>query len=556
MKFQMKKIKKIEILILFLIVFFGGAVRFYHLNQSPPSLNWDEASLGYDSYSILKTGKDQYGKTLPIAFRSFDDYKPPAYVYLSVPFIKILGPSPLAVRFLSALVGTLTIIVVYLISRKIFDGHQKVSEISLLSSFLLAISPWHLTISRPAFEANVGLFFFLFGILFLLYTRKNDYYFFLSFFFFALSLYSYHSYRIIVPFFLFLYLIFYIKEIIKSNTIKTVVVAFLFLFILCLPLIKIFFSIQGLARLESAGLQTLGSQGAFSNLFFYQYPVLLFFQKIFYLSWEIFGRFFGYFSPANLFFRGDNQPCHSIPNFSPFFFWLFPFWIIGINELIKNVKIKETKIIILWCLASPIASSVTRDWFALVRTLPVFVAYNIVISLGITTVFSLFKKRLGRLCYICLTLLICFIFFQIIFLLETVFIYLPKAKSGDWQYGFEETVHFVAKIKNEYERIIVDSGHAQPFIFFLFYEPYPPEIYQKQVPLMANPQAPRKIFDFGPYYFRNIYWPKDRALTKTLFVGSEYSLPKDDILNTPGAEILSDFYDPSGNITFRIVGKK
>ena len=73
---------------------------------------------------------------------------------------------------------------------------------------------------------------------------------------------------------------------------------------------------------------------------------------------------------------------------------------------------------------------------------------------------------------------------------------------------------------------------------------------------MANPQAPRKIFDFGPYYFRNIYWPKDRALTKTLFVGSEYSLPKDDILNTPGAEILSDFYDPSGNITFRIVGKK
>ena len=126
-----------EILVLIVIFVLGAFLRFYHLGQSPPSLNWDEASLGYDSYSLLKTGRDQYGKFLPLAFRSFDDYKPPVYVYLTVPSLILFGLNAQAVRFPSALLGTLTILIVYLITKKMFQDHPKAGVISLISSWLL-----------------------------------------------------------------------------------------------------------------------------------------------------------------------------------------------------------------------------------------------------------------------------------------------------------------------------------------------------------------------------------------------------------------------------------
>ena len=44
------------------------------------------------AYSILKTGRDEYGSPFPLLFRSFDDYKAPIPVYLLVPVFKFFGP--------------------------------------------------------------------------------------------------------------------------------------------------------------------------------------------------------------------------------------------------------------------------------------------------------------------------------------------------------------------------------------------------------------------------------------------------------------------------------
>jgi len=368
-----------------------------------------------------------------------------------------------------------------------------------------------------------------------------------------LSLYSYHSYRLIIPLFLLIYLLENLRKIIKS---KEAIGSFLVSLILCFPLAKIIFSFQGLSRLDSAGLQTLSQQSAFSSLFYPQSKVLLIFQKIFFLLWEILGRYWGYFSPANLFSRGDLQPTHSLPGFGPFFFWLFPFWLIGIYQLIKSVRRKEARILLYLILVSPVASVFTRDWFALVRTLPILAAFTIISSWGLTTALFWIKEKYPGRSSVFFLLFFGFIVYQTINLAETIFVYLPKVKFGDWQYGFREIVPYVAKIRNEYSRVIVDSPHGQPFIFFLFYEPYPPDLYQRQVPLMADQTARRKVIDFGPYTFRRIYWPEDRGLTNTLFIGTQYSLPKEDVLGTPGAKILSDFYDPLGFITARVVEKK
>src|SRR3990167_5139387 len=156
----MQKFKS-EKFLLILIIFLAFFLRFYKIGEIPPSLYWDEASLGYNAYSILKTAHDEHGQFLPVTnFAAFGDYKPPGYVYLTVPSIAIFGLDEFAIRFPSALFGVFTVILTYLLTKKLFQNES----IAQLSALFLAISPWHLQLSRVAFEANAALFFSLFGI--------------------------------------------------------------------------------------------------------------------------------------------------------------------------------------------------------------------------------------------------------------------------------------------------------------------------------------------------------------------------------------------------------
>src|SRR3989344_4548439 len=111
--------------LLILIVFVGLILRFYQLGVNPPSLTWDEASQGYNAYSILKTGADEYGNKFPISIRSFDDYKPALYTYLAVPGIAIFGLNEFAVRVPSALIGVLSILAIYFLVKELLQKWNK-----------------------------------------------------------------------------------------------------------------------------------------------------------------------------------------------------------------------------------------------------------------------------------------------------------------------------------------------------------------------------------------------------------------------------------------------
>src|SRR3989344_7737190 len=155
-----KNIYLIILTFVFLLAFF---LRFYNLGSNPPSLTWDEASLGYNAYSILKTGADEYGNKLPLSIRSFDDYKPPLYVYLTIPFVALFGLSEFSVRLPSAIIGALSVIVIYFLVKEFLQRWDKKHQelIALVSALFLAISPWQLQFSRGAFEGNIGIFFYI-----------------------------------------------------------------------------------------------------------------------------------------------------------------------------------------------------------------------------------------------------------------------------------------------------------------------------------------------------------------------------------------------------------
>ena len=37
-------------------------LRVVNLSTNPPELNWDEISMGYTAYSLLETGRDEWGE--------------------------------------------------------------------------------------------------------------------------------------------------------------------------------------------------------------------------------------------------------------------------------------------------------------------------------------------------------------------------------------------------------------------------------------------------------------------------------------------------------------
>src|SRR5947208_1214803 len=101
------------------VIVLAAILRLFALSDFPVGLNADEASLGYNAYSLLQTGKDEYGTSFPLQFKSFGDYKPGLYVYFAMPFIWLMGLNELAVTLPSAMLGIATVYLVYLLGKKI-----------------------------------------------------------------------------------------------------------------------------------------------------------------------------------------------------------------------------------------------------------------------------------------------------------------------------------------------------------------------------------------------------------------------------------------------------
>ena len=169
-------------------------LRFVSVADFPVGLNADEASFGYDAYSILKTGRDQWGNSFPIVLKSFGDYKSPVYAYLTIPSVALLGLNVFATRLPNVIVGTLAVLAVYLLVFEIRNLLKiKNYKLEIIASVLLAINPWSIMMSRGAFEANLITFFLPMGIYFFLKGLKENKFFVWSAIFLGLNLFTYLS---------------------------------------------------------------------------------------------------------------------------------------------------------------------------------------------------------------------------------------------------------------------------------------------------------------------------------------------------------------------------
>jgi len=200
--------------LLILIIILAFVVRVYKINTLPLGVHPDEASWGYNAYSIIQTGKDEHGVKFPLIFKAYGDQKLPVFTYAIIPFIQIFGLNNLAIRLPTALIGTATVFLIYLLLRQL----KLPKNLSLIGALIAATSPWLIILSRVfGPDSAFGLFFYTLAIYLSLsaVNHQKRRFIVLASISFALTLYSYIAYRLISPLTLLIFVIIFLRQSLK-----------------------------------------------------------------------------------------------------------------------------------------------------------------------------------------------------------------------------------------------------------------------------------------------------------------------------------------------------
>jgi 4-amino-4-deoxy-L-arabinose transferase-like glycosyltransferase len=494
-----------EIGTLIVIVVLGFFLRCYSLTSFPPSLNWDEVSHGYNSYSILKTGKDEWGENLPSIFRAYGDYKLPVYIYITTISIKAFGLTDFAVRFPSVLAGVGTIIATYYLTYELFRKRK----LGYLSAFLVAVEPWSLFTSRGAFEANLALFFVVLGVYFFVKIIKNSKYLIFSSFFLGLSVWTYNSARGFVPILLIVMAMLYKKGLkdIFSRNIKTIIFSALVLMVFLIPMFVQLMQPSGQARygkvslIDNGAITQINESRRISKLSpFLNRAVnnkVTYFAKHFTVNWV------SHFSFDFLFFNGGSNYQFNIPKHGIIYIINVIPMIVGFVWLIIK-RSKSAILLIAWLLISPIPSSITNEAPHVLRVITMLPVPMIITAIGIYKMAEWLKNKIHVSRSITITLYIIVIFVFLENYMINYFTNYRRDYSWSWQYGYKEVVGYVRDNYNNYDKIIVTKKYGEPHEYFLYYLKYDPIKYHNDSEKITFYQSGWWWVDrFDKFYFVN-----------------------------------------------------
>lgn len=527
---------------IFLIVLLAGFLRFYRLTQVPPALNSDEVAIGYNAYSILKTGRDEYGIPYPLTFRSFDDYKMPVYVYMVSGSMKVFGYNDFAVRFPSALFGTLTVLVTYFLAKELFSRWDKKRSYytALIASLLLAISPWSLQFSRAGYEANVAVFFVISGAYLFLLGLKRGWLLVLSSFVFSLAIWTYLTPRIFVPLLSVGLAIIYRKELWKQKL--AVIVSLILGFIILLPVLRLSLSPQG--QMRAAGVSVFGnpddlkksaaramrdeSQGrkiftVFDN------------RRLTYALTFLRG-YFGHFDP-NFLFLDKSIDKFRAPDVGLLYLFELPLLLTGAYMLVRKWS-QGSAVLFWWMIVSPVAAAFTPPPPHPVRSLVFLPTFQIVCALGLITLAYILVKKKTPVRYLIGALAVLGILLNVVYYLHQYYAVLPIEDARDWYTGRREMTERINAVKDAYDTVYVSKSLDFPYIFYLYYSPIDPLVYQQQGGTLSGGYEENRNH-VGNVKFRSIDTSLRQPAGKILFVG----LPTETFKTSPFVDTV---YYPDG----------
>lgn len=554
--------------ILFIALILGALLRLWQLSTVPNGLTWDEAAIGYNAYSLLKTGRDEHGAFMPIIFKSFGDYKPGLYIYLTVPSVAIFGLNEFSVRFPSALAGIITIAGLYLFVRELFSSYSetktknspkpvRVLGIEIypwdFAALALAISPWHTHFSRGAWEVNVFSAFLIFALYYFLRFIKSKSHLYPSLFFACLSLAMYQAAKLLTPLaFLLLILVFwkdFWKQLPHYFHPKKLLLLFPFVaFGLWIFLGSIFGSAGNrLSTLSifnykpgiSAETVSIDGQKSWQTPIFHNQPQLS--------ASLVLSRYLYHFSPEVLFYEGsvisDRGHIPSLGVLNPLeIIWL----VLGLVFIVRQGLNPVTKIVLGLLLLSPIPASLTLAEFSTVRALFMSLPLATISGVGM----YLLAKNLKAL-----SLPIFSIYFLLfVYTFDVYFFHSQIAFAKEFNYGYKQVVQIIKE--NPSKKVVFTDVYGQPYIYYVFYTAYDPSTYQNNNDFIDGGLDVGRVGKVGNVEFHQFSTSDMMTQKDTLFIGSEGNINNQFDIAGSNVNLFRQIETPDHHIIFRVIRTK
>ena len=547
-----KKLFSRDKIILFVILLLASFLRFYQLADFPVGFHSDEASLGYNAYSLLKTGKDENNQFLPLYIDSFGDFRPAGYFYLLIPFVKFLGLSEFTVRFPSAIFGVLTVLAVYFLAKELFTNSKNpkphtLNPVPLLTALLLAISPWHINLTRASSESSVAMFLVVLGFLFFILAVKKarTRLLVLALLSSVLSFFFYHSPRLFVPLLTFTVALI-LQNQLRGRKLRLVLFA-VPLFSLLTALLLIVLPGGGGGRIGQVSIfshpevqlvldEQIREEGVGANVFITRF----FHNKVVNHFYKLSENYLAYFSGSFLFFQGGLPLWYRIPSSGLFYLWQLPFLILGISFLIfeKDVFVK---IPLLWTLIGPLPAAPTFDDVPNVqRSFFTVIGLIMILSFGIFRTTQFLKQRFLKKLYFSVLVVVGFYSF----LAYSHQYYHHQKVHRPWyrDVGAKELIAVITDLKSRYTQIFLTKAEFDPYIFYLFYNKIDSAYYQQFSSLRTTDS-----WGFENLNFMAKDCPSIEAWPGNLYV---------DFGNCrirKGRRLLKEITRPDGTVVYRLV---
>lgn len=141
--------------IILLIIVVAAVFRLQGISSIPPGLYPDEAMNGNNAIQAIETGDYK-------VFYPESNDREGLFINLQALSLKVFGYHGWALRIVSAILGILTVLGLYLLANRLFNW-----QIAALSSYLMAIAFWHINFSRIGFRAIMAPMLLVWGMYFL-----------------------------------------------------------------------------------------------------------------------------------------------------------------------------------------------------------------------------------------------------------------------------------------------------------------------------------------------------------------------------------------------------
>lgn len=457
MKIRMPKFLKSkdmnEKIFLILILLFAFFLRIVNIQSSPPALYGDELTIALDANSLLHSGSDQLGNFLPLTF-AMGAGRPAGYVYGSIPFIAIFGPTELGVRMLSILSGVGIVFLLFLLTKKLFS-----KEVGIMAALIAAVSPWDISLSRAGFEAHFALFLSLLGIYLLISAKQKARFYIFSALSFGLAIHTYPTYKlalpIIIPFVLWLNGWFKNIQSVKDKFYLTVAVLILGFF----GILSVIQTLSGSSETRFSSInifsqekinqqieQKINLERSITNLpsnmakYFHNKPTE--YAKVF------IENYLQNFSVDFLVIHGDRNPRHNMATMGQIYFVEFILFFIGLLSFWQKSR-KILTVLLLWLILAPIPTAIVDLPHGL-RSSLMLPPLIIIASLGLYTVFSQKKK-------IYLAIFTFIFLVQFFFFTQKLYFLAPAEYSHFWSYSAKIATEIANNNRQEYKYIILSD---------------------------------------------------------------------------------------------------